>query len=384
MARVLICHVPKDGSTARDVGSALMGRGHFVSFEGEPDQPRPDRVARLRQFEAVVVIWTEASAQNAGLAAIAHEVMPLNLLVPVRSEDLAPVRLPLAFRKLNLLAARDMEGIARCVARVSTAVSSLREMTERQARREAETEKERRAPPPLPSASLLSQKATAPGRPRAASAGQPLPPAADRATSLPTSLPLHLPDVGITSPLAQFRDSAAFRELRDRASATVVNADDLSRAVDSGLLEANIPNPMWLGDTITAEITLGRDILAGLVAPEVIHGEARERQSIETLSVSLYGEHDAFDVERQSERTQFVSRKLALAARDPETFGRWVWLVTPRVSGPQKLIVRISALLRDRHGVPAPLALPDRRMVVEVGVQDEAGIAAALAAWHRR
>ena len=93
MARILICHVPKDGSVARDMGAALMGRGHFVSFDGEPDTQRADRSARLRQFETVIVLWTEASSQSAGLDAIAREMLPLNLLVPVRSETLNIARL---------------------------------------------------------------------------------------------------------------------------------------------------------------------------------------------------------------------------------------------------------------------------------------------------
>ena len=126
MARILICHVPKDGNLARDLGAALMGRGHFVSFDGEPDTPRSDRSSRLRQFEAVIVLWTETSAQTTGLSEIARETLPLNLLVPVRAETLATTKLPLAFRKLAMLAPRDVDGVARVIARMSTAASSLR------------------------------------------------------------------------------------------------------------------------------------------------------------------------------------------------------------------------------------------------------------------
>src|SRR5690554_5851002 len=121
MAKILICHVPKDGSLARELGGALMGHGHAISFDGEPDAPRADRSIRLRYFEAVIVIWTETSCQSAGLAAIAREMMPLNLLVPVRADDLPVARLPLMFRKLHMFAPRDADGISRLIARLTTA-----------------------------------------------------------------------------------------------------------------------------------------------------------------------------------------------------------------------------------------------------------------------
>ncbi len=125
MARILICHVPKDGGPARDLGALLMGRGHYVSFDGEPDVQKEDRPARLRQFEIVIVMWTEVSYQSAGLSEIASETMPLNLLVPVRSETLDVNALPLKFRKLNMFGPRDIDGLSRLIARLSHAQTSF-------------------------------------------------------------------------------------------------------------------------------------------------------------------------------------------------------------------------------------------------------------------
>jgi len=396
MARLLICHVPKDGNAARDLGAALMGRGHFVSFDGEPDASRPDRSSRLRQFEAVLVMWTEFSTQSIGLAEIAREMMPLNMLIPVRSEDVELARLPLAYRKLNMLAPRDVDGIARLVARLSSAAASLREMAEREAARLA-------AGAPPAATSRTPGAAPPPAQPaRSPAAGaraQPAPVARPGASVRPLS---GLPEVDADSAFAALgarrldtaaasrRDVPAAPPARNaspqRPAARILTADDIARAVDAGLLMHHIPAAMWLGAPVTIELTLGRDVLAALVEGEAGGHAGRmppAAPAIETLSVSLYSHPEAFAIERQSERTQFVSSKHALAARDPATFGRWVWLVTPHAAGAQDLVVRVSALLRDLRGVPAPVAIPDRRFSVDIQVPENSGLGPALAGWHR-
>lgn len=403
MARILICHVPKDGSLARELGAALMGRGHFVSFDGEPDSPRPGRAQRLCQFEAVVVLWTETSAQSAGLAAIAREVLPLNLLVPVRAPELAPTRLPLSFRKLNMPAPRDFDGIARVVARMSTAASSLRDMAEREVARRTAGEgppaaEARPAASPATAAVRAEPRAPAPRpAPAARTPVRPAGPVAEAGAGLRVRPLSDLPEVEpgpeFAAPQAPAPSrappaeppaapAAPQRAEPPRPAARVIGADDLVRAVDAGLLIFHIPPAMWLGAPMTVEVTLGREVLADLFPPR--HGHDAPGQSLETLSVSLYGSADAFEVERQSERTQFVAAKHALAAHDPATFGRWVWLVTPHAGGPQDLVIRISALLRDGRGVPAPVALPDRRVSVDIQVPEEESFLAALAGWERR
>jgi hypothetical protein len=161
-------------------------------------------------------------------------------------------------------------------------------------------------------------------------------------------------------------------------AATVLSADDLARAVEAGVLAYHLPGAMWLAEPATVEIAFEREALAALVGP----GQC---QSIETVSISLYGHAEAFEIERQSERTQFVSAtRAASAGRDPATLGRWAWLVTPHAAGSQDLVVRVSALLRDRHGVPVPVALPDRRFAVDIQVPDDQGLVSALAGWRRR
>lgn len=394
MARILICHVPKDGNLARDLGAALMGRGHFVSFDGEPDTPRSDRSSRLRQFEAVIVLWTETSAQTTGLSEIARETLPLNLLVPVRAETLATTKLPLAFRKLAMLAPRDVDGVARVIARMSTAASSLREMSEREAARRTagELPPERSEPPPLPQKRAPVQSPAAAKTRSSAFAVSP-PPVAEDAQSVRVRPLSDLPEVEADAaflamgrqirtagvpPQAAAQPQAVERRpevAAVRPATQVISAEDLARAVDAGLLAHRVPDVLWLGAPATVEVAVSRQLLAGL---------AQQGHNIETLSVSLYGNAEAFEIERQSERTQFVSAKQALAAHDPATFGRWAWLVTPHAAGQQDLVIRVSALLRDRHGVPAPVAIPDRRFSVDIQVPEDESIVSALAGWYRR
>ncbi|HEX2840368.1 hypothetical protein [Hyphomicrobium sp.] len=391
MARILICHVPKDGGTARDLGATLMGRGHFVSFDGEPDTPRPDRSSRLRQFEAVIVLWSESSAQNPGLTEIAREALPLNLLVPVRPSELDAGRLPLMFRKLNMFPPRDIDGIARMIGRLSAAASSLREFAA-SSRENAETQRRTGAAPVANSPVAARKPAQTPVAKRSAPGGAQPEPTLEAKTNIrvrplsdlpeveagpferrePTLSPQGPFDPGAPGDRGQYRASGF-----DRPSVGVITAEDLTKAVEAGLLLHHIPEAMGLGSLTTVELTLDRDVLAGLSQPEV-------GQSVETLSISLYGASEVFEIERQSERTQFVTAKHMMQARDPATVGRWAWLVTPRALGPQDLVVRISALLRDRRGVPAPVALPDRRFSVEIQAPEGESLISALAGWRRR
>lgn len=379
MARILICHVPKDGSQARELGAALMGRGHFVSFDGEPDNPRLGRFTRLRQFEAVIVLWTEFSAQSEGLADIARESLPHNLLVSLRAESLSITKLPLVFRKLTMLAPRDFEAIARVVARMNTAASSLREMAERDAARKSEA-------PEKPAAEQKAAAASAtPPKEKPVVKKPPVKAPVKESAPPPQTVvsPARSPDIVASRPPVVDRRAdpqladpqlsmPAPEPQRDEAPPIVppaqppqmLTAEDLSRAVDDGLLLHRIPPAMWLGSQILVEIELDREVLARLAQGHT----AGPR--IDTLSLSLIASRDAFEIERQTERTQFVSAINTLNARDAATFGHWAWLVTPGAAGHQDLVIRISALLRDMRGVPAPVAIPDRRFSVDVQIPE--------------
>jgi hypothetical protein len=128
MARVLICHVPHDAPTARELGAALMGLGHTISFDGQPDAAREDRFPRLRHFDTVAIVWTEGSVASAGLTGLAREALALNILAPLAVENLDVQRLPIGFRKLNVFRIRDTESISRSIQRLATAKSLRREV----------------------------------------------------------------------------------------------------------------------------------------------------------------------------------------------------------------------------------------------------------------
>ncbi len=476
MARILICHVPKDGSTARELGAALMGRGHVVSFDGEPDTPRDDRAARLRQFESVVVIWTEGSVQSAGLADIAREALPVNALVPVRNEELDRAKLPLTFRKLNMFAPRDVDGIARLVARLSTAATSLRSMAamppytappraekvlprvekpaadadqahETSPKGRSETGSTSAAsahasaptfahaqafvPPPAAVPAQAQAQARAPAASSASPGPSPTPltrntdfvPPVMRQAHQPLAKPpiveaganvkarplSDLPEVSDPYPapvanpapepaIAAHAPAAAGLSRAAELNATLnaqraprdvprpaTTAADIAHAIDRGLLVSRIPDSMWLGEPVPVEITIGRGVLARLFPEQAAAADggnaSPDRHGLETLSISLYGHTDVFEIERQSERTQFVVPRQA--GRDSAAFGRWTWLVTPQAAGRQELVVRISALLRDRHGVPEPVALPDRRFEIVIDVPEGADLVPGLMGWQR-
>lgn len=433
MARIMICHVPKDGGPAREIGAALMGRGHFVSFDGEPDTPRADRTQRLRQFETVIVMWTEHSYQSQGLSEIAREALPLNLLVPIRAEAVPVQDLALSFRKLNMLSPRDIDGISRSVARISTAASSLKDMVARdalqrgndqRASREAEhhaRDAEKEAPgsapqrpqtaaPPsanvarqaapikplplgLPDASTIA-RASRPGAPAVAKPvpaqtpsealraelNAPPPPPPPKQPQIPPSNPLSR-TIGDLERALQAQHEAMIQ--RERPDAETVTAEELAALIDAGLLEILVPQHLWLGEASTIEVHLGKG-RRNLEANAAIT-KSLAPSMIETLSLSLYGLDDIFEIERQSERTQFLGdRYTNTELKDPDSIGRWAWLVTPRQSGDHELVLRISSLLRDRRGVPTPLALPDRRLAAKIEVPDSNSLMSSLSGWLRR
>jgi hypothetical protein len=370
MARTLICHVPQDAAAARELGAALMGRGQAVSFDGEPDSPRHDRFSRLRLFDAVIVVWTEASAASAGLTQIAGHALHANLLVSVRAEGLDVTRLPLAFRKLNSFQVRDADAITRFVARLSTAQSSLKDM---------------RAVEAVPAGSVPQQG----GAPMQTSPTVHLPP--------PLPWQRHSGAAGTTE--GQFsEDAAALVEsaqtrryeppriypetARGESSGVLALAgaaedDEVVRAV-AGRLSLRVPRRMRVGEAETVAVRFGRPV----------SGDGADRDDlppVEKMSVSLYGKGGAFDIRRGTATTQAVAHEQpAIGPSGEAVCAHWEWLVIPLKSGPQRLCVRVSATLEGRDGTPVSAALPDRDFDVAVsGVETGYQPAARGAAWPR-
>ena len=129
---------------------------------------------------------------------------------------------------------------------------------------------------------------------------------------------------------------------------------------------------MWVGEQETIEVRLGRaateDLTHGLVGRGAL--SSQDMPILETMSVSLYAKGGTFEIERQAETTQLVSGggQLKGTAFEQASYGRWIWLVTPRKTGAHMLFVRVSASLKDSRGLPTSTSLPDREFPVSVSV----------------
>ncbi len=159
---------------------------------------------------------------------------------------------------------------------------------------------------------------------------------------------------------------------------------DAKRAleIDAGRLAYQIAQRMWVNVPETVEVRLGRTQAQGLTQGFGGPGEVRTEDIpiVETMSVTLLCEPGAFDIEARSEKDQLVKPDLVLGtAFHSNDFGRWVWLVTPRRTGQQTLLVKVSAAIRDSRGLPTTSSLPDRTIAVSVRVQLMRTVVSALA-----
>ena len=149
---------------------------------------------------------------------------------------------------------------------------------------------------------------------------------------------------------------------------------DAKRAleIDAGRLAYQIPGRMWLDVQETVEVRLGRKEVRGLTEGLGGRGEVRTEDIpiVETMSVSLLCAPGAFDIVPRSEKEQLVKPDLVLGTPlHSADFARWVWLVTPRQRGDHKLLVTVSAAIRDSRGLPTTSSLPDKTIAVIVRVQ---------------
>ena len=141
--------------------------------------------------------------------------------------------------------------------------------------------------------------------------------------------------------------------------------------IEAGRLVYQIPTSMWLGVQETVEARLGPQIAAEILQGFTGRGDIRAEDVpiVETMSVSLVCEPGAFDIVPRSQEVQLVKPDLVKGtAFHQADFGKWVWLVTPRERGKQKLSVKVSAALKDSRGLPTTSSLPDKIISVEVQV----------------
>jgi hypothetical protein len=573
-----------------------MGRSHSVSFDGEPDLPRSDRSARLRQFEAAIVIWSEPALASKGILSIAAEALALNMLVSVRPDGIGIDRLPLAFRKLNGFTTADVDGMARLVSRFSSASNSLKQMQTREEERkeahkrglpteielERQREKERKERERLEAQLAAARKrererkekerleaelAEAERKERERREQEAL--EAELADMQRRERERHerelaeaeereaqrrerdrlereyeaqraeaerkererLEEEEIRAQLAQMQRQERERQERELMAAQLAEAQRRERerqdeeraetlrleverrererrerewieaqwietqrkererqererhererleaqliemqrrdarppplvpaadwqpvataqrdvgaswsppserlppvwvqaeagaalvsevmppplpAAVSGAMQSaaralappprekpwsgetvmfmhEVPEKMWLGEPVMVRVALGRGTIAGFSRTFASRaGLDLEGDPVaETVSMSLYGRGDVFEIERQTERVQLLpsTGHLVDSLLELSDYGRWVWHVTPLIPGEHELFLRVSALFRDRRGVPTPVALPDQKVDVVITVPTAGSIIQSLAGWLRR
>ena len=295
----------------RDFETVLTRQGHKVYSASDFDFRRETILARLREFDAIIVIWSELSADDGLSAAVATEARRLGRLIPTLAPRFPNERIPPAFRALLTLAVSDTPGIASAIAALGVAPGPKDPQLRRRPEREG----------------------------------------VGAATASPYRV----------TPIE--KDSAA-----DAPSAAKGTE---ALAVEAGRLVHKIPEKMWVGVEETVEIRLGRrdaqDLATGLAGRGALISE--EIPVVETMSISVYSSPGAFTIERQSETTQLViGDAVKGTAFENGDFGRWTWSVTPKKTGGHQLFVKVSAGLKDSRGLPTTCRLPDRVFKVSVSV----------------
>ena len=300
---------------------SLSRQGHQVYSDSDFDFAREAILAKLHEFDAIIVIWSKLSTERSLTLAVAAEAQRLERLIQARAPGWPVDAIPPAFRAQPSLNVADTMGIAAAIAALGL-VAGPKSLGRRRPA----------APPGVGSAG-----------------GSPYP----------------------VAPLEGARAAAPQRRLSGEPGAAP--EADVSRAleIEAGRLVHRIPAKMWLGQQEIVEVRLGRaataDVAKGLAGRGALTVE--DVPIVETMSVSLYGAPGAFTIERQSETSQLVMSDLVKGTPlESEDFGRWVWLVTPRKTGTQQLYVKVSAALKDSRGVPTTAKLPDKEFRVSVAV----------------
>jgi hypothetical protein len=296
---------------------SLNRQGHTVYSDSDFDFGRDAILAKLQEFDAVIVIWSGNSIQRDLTLAVAAEALRLGRLIQTSAPGLSLKDIPRTFWEQRLLAVSDTKSISEAITALGV----------------------------VPGPKSLGPKR--PSRPPGVGAAGGTPYAVDPATVSGAT------DSGSIAARAASSDTTKALE------------------IEAGRLVHKIPPKMWLGQQEVVEVRLGRlatpDLSKGLEGRGALTVE--DIPIVETMSVSLYGGPGAFTIERQSEASQLVMSDLVKGTPfETQDFGRWVWLVTPRKTGAHQLYVKVSAALKDSRGVTTTTKLPDKEFKVSVSV----------------
>jgi hypothetical protein len=137
-------------------------------------------------------------------------------------------------------------------------------------------------------------------------------------------------------------------------------------AVFAGKLAENIPRKMRAHRQVGVEVRISREesgaFLSGLEGGETVRHNIVVSQ---TMSVMLRAPDGGFIIENLGPETQWIFHKPGTA--DNETFGRWMWSVTPTETGRRRLQLVVAARSVDEQGLAGDTALPEQVITVQVG-----------------
>ena len=315
----------------------LNRQGHSVYTDADFDYRRDAIIAKLQEFDAIIVIWSKNSTGRELTLAVATEALRLGRLIQTSAPGLSADDVPPAFRHVPVFAVSDTNGIAEAIAALGLIADPKTLGPKRPPRREG--------------------IGSARGLPYAVDPPVVGTPAASRPRRRPEGVgAADGPAMGSTKSIAAPAESSNAAKALE---------------IEAGRLVHKIPPKMWLGQQEIVEVRLGRlatpDLSKGLEGRGTLTTE--DIPIVETMSVSLYGGPGAFTIERQSETSQLVMSDLVKGTLlETQDFGRWAWLVTPRKTGTHQLYVKVSAALKDSRGVPTTTKLPDKEFKVSVSV----------------
>lgn len=139
----------------------------------------------------------------------------------------------------------------------------------------------------------------------------------------------------------------------------------------TGTLVHKIPNIMRIARPETIEVRVGGKDVAELALALQGSGDlvTHDLPIVETMTVTLDGPLDAFDIIARSEATQLVRpNKIVMQALGSRPYAAWEWSVTPLRPGRHELRLKVAATVRDSRDIHATVALRDKHFPVIVSV----------------
>ena len=335
MTRIVVTYHSSDRLAGEALASALRGR-HYDVLSLPFSEHESFRDWASSPDDLFIIVLSRASLASGIPDQIATTVKAERLLQVLR-EDVATGDLRSLDSQVSLRSHDDVEAIVSWLSRAS-----------RRSFPSSPSIAFPALPPPAQYQHPIDAPAPSPPRP-AYSVGSPTTPLAHQPTATPQSPP---------------REDNVLFSRREYSSAPA------PLQVEAGKLVHNIPSQMTKDLEELVEVRVGSkavDLARDLKGKDQITEESIA--IVETMTVELRSEGDAFRIDERSRKTQLVKRPDEVASLfNKQAFGSWKWSVIPLKQGKHELSLHVSADLIDSRGVPTSAALPPRSFRVRVSV----------------